>query len=336
MSSPEASGPDPTSLGWEGSLDVLAQAAFLLDAEGGLLDANWACLEIYGLSWQEFLVGGPVWAQGNLVHEDGSLWSQEDFPGTMALRTGHRVTGQVAGVWNPRTLQRVWLEVNAVPEFQAGETRPHRALVTLQHLTAQRQTAALLRHSEEQFRRLLEGMAEGFAHCRMIYERNRPVDWVYVVVNPAFEVITGLQDVVGRRVTEVIPGIQDSFPDLFEKCDRVARSGEPAQFEIHVEALGTWFSMKVFSPGPDEFVATFENITERRRAAQVLALSESHLRALPDHAPDHILHLDTLGRIQYINHVLPGYRIEDGLDARVLPGTGQGRLRAGAPDPEAD
>jgi len=187
MSSPEASGPNPASPSWSGSLDVLPQAAFLLDAAGDLLDSNPACLELYGLSRQEFLGGGPVGIQADLVREDGSPYSQEDFPGTLALRTGHRVMGQVAGIWNPTTQQRVWLEVNAVPAFQPGETRPYRALVTLQDQTPQRQAAA------------------------------------------------------------------------------------------------------------------------------ELSCSEGRLRALTDNAPDHILQLDTLGRIQYVNHVLPGHRFANGV-----------------------
>jgi len=48
------------------------------------------------------------------------------------------------------------------------------------------------------------------------FQDGRPVDFVYLDVNPAFERVTGLMDVVGRRVTEVIPRIRDTNPELFE------------------------------------------------------------------------------------------------------------------------
>ena len=53
----------------------------------------------------------------------------------------------------------------------------------------------------------------------------RPRDFIYLDVNAAFERLTGLNDVVGRRVTEVIPGIREAHPQLFEIYGRVARSG---------------------------------------------------------------------------------------------------------------
>ena len=40
-----------------------------------------------------------------------------------------------------------------------------------------------------------------------------------------------MQNVVGRRVTEVIPGITATDPELFETYGRVSRSGQPERFE---------------------------------------------------------------------------------------------------------
>ena len=34
-------------------------------------------------------------------------------------------------------------------------------------------------------------MFEGYAYCRMIFDEGRPVDWLYLDVNPAFENLTG-------------------------------------------------------------------------------------------------------------------------------------------------
>lgn len=122
----------------------------------------------------------------------------------------------------------------------------------------------------ERYRALFANMPNGFAMCRMVYEDGVPADFVYLEVNPAFERLTGLTAVVGRRVTELIPGIGASNPELFEIYGRVASTGVPERFEAHVPALGMWFSVSAYSPERGCFVAVFETITERKRAEQAL------------------------------------------------------------------
>jgi len=120
-------------------------------------------------------------------------------------------------------------------------------------------------------RLLFDNMLEGYAYCRMIYDaEGRPDDFVYVGVNRAFALLTGLSDVVGKRVTEVIPGIKETNPDLFEVYGRVARTGLPERFEVEVEQLGIVLNISVFRPEPEHFVAVFENITERKRVEREL------------------------------------------------------------------
>jgi PAS domain S-box-containing protein len=135
-----------------------------------------------------------------------------------------------------------------------------------------------LRHSEVRYRSLFENMIEGLAHCRMIYRGGKGVDFVYLDLNRAFESITGLRNIVGKRVTEVIPGICKSNPELFEVYGRVASTGRPERFETHVDALGTWFDVSVFSPQQNHFVAVFDNITERKRAEHARRESDDRLR----------------------------------------------------------
>lgn len=133
-------------------------------------------------------------------------------------------------------------------------------------LSERKQKEEALREIELRFRSLFENMLEGFAYCRMVYdERERPVDFVYLDVNRAFERLTGLKNVVGKPVFEVIPGIRESSPELFESYGRVAATGKPERFEFDLKSLGLWLSISVYSPGKGFFVAVFENITDRKR-----------------------------------------------------------------------
>ncbi|MDD1676106.1 MAG: PAS domain S-box protein, partial [Methanomicrobiales archaeon] len=135
-----------------------------------------------------------------------------------------------------------------------------------------------LRESEELYRSLFENMLNGFAYCRMEYENGAPQDFRYLAVNIAFESLTGLKEVVGKRVTEVIPGIRESDPQLFELYGRVAESGIPERCEIYLEALQMWFSVSVYSPIRGDFVAVFDVVTERKRAEEELRRKHAELR----------------------------------------------------------
>ena len=50
---------------------------------------------------------------------------------------------------------------------------------------------------ELQYQDLFKHMTQGFAHCRMVYKDGKPLDLIYLSVNPAFETLTGLMDVTG-------------------------------------------------------------------------------------------------------------------------------------------
>ncbi|MBU4499664.1 MAG: diguanylate cyclase, partial [Gammaproteobacteria bacterium] len=122
---------------------------------------------------------------------------------------------------------------------------------------------------------VVEHMLNGMAYCKMLFEDGQPCDFIYLYTNPAFDSLTGLSDVIGKRVTDAIPGIRESAPLLFETYGRVARSGKPEKFET--QALGVWFSITVYSPKSGHFVAIFDVITERKQTEQDLLLANERL-----------------------------------------------------------
>lgn len=130
--------------------------------------------------------------------------------------------------------------------------------------------AEALRESERRLRLLFEQMTSGCAYHQMVYEGERPVDYVYIEANPAFERQTGLrrETLIGRRATQVLPGIaQDDF-DWIGTFGRVATTGEPVRFEQASGPLNRWYAVTAYSPAKGYFVTVFDDVTERRRVEE--------------------------------------------------------------------
>jgi two-component sensor histidine kinase/DNA-binding response OmpR family regulator len=126
----------------------------------------------------------------------------------------------------------------------------------------QEQTA--LRESEKRLRDLFDHMSEGISYCRLIHKDGKPVDWTYISVNNAFELLTGLKDVVGKNTSEIFPNVHESYSEIFDTFSRVCRSGHSEKFDSYIELFNKWFSISVYSIEEDYFVVLFDDISSRK------------------------------------------------------------------------
>ncbi len=171
----------------------------------------------------------------------------------------------------------VWTEVK-FSLIRDENQKPIAILGVTRDITERKWAEDALTESERHYHSLFENMLNGFAYCQMLFDGDRPVDFIYLEVNSAFETLTGLKNVIGEKASQVIPGIQESDRELIEIYGRVALTGKPEQFERYVKALQMWFAVSVYCPQRDHFVAVFDVITKRKRAEEELQRTLKSLR----------------------------------------------------------
>ncbi|MFH2133831.1 MAG: HD domain-containing phosphohydrolase [Pseudomonadota bacterium] len=284
---------------WMAALDAIDDPVFVHDKEFKILRANRAYQQRASRPFQE-IIGQPYFdvfpkAPGPLPGCQQAKERGEDGEEEEVIADGRTYRSRAFPVHDQ---QGVYLY----------------SVHSMEDITERKLTDHNLRESERRYRNLFETMLNGFAYCRMLYEDGKPVDFIYLDVNAAFEKQTGLQNVEGRRVSEVIPGIRESDPKLFDIYGRVAAGGAPEQFEIHVDALKMWFFISVYCPQPEHFVAVFDVITERKQAEQALKREVIRHRLLMESSRDGIAVINQQHEIVEVNSCFArmlGYESEE-------------------------
>ena len=177
-----------------------------------------------------------------------------------------------------------------------ADGKANHIVALIEDITKRKQTELALRKSMDTYHSLFENMLNGVAHYRMIFRDGVPVDYEFISVNPAFVQTTGLKDVVGRKVSEVIPGYCEDNQDSLRIFGKVAQTGEPVRWEHYLAALDKWFSFSIYSPAQGEFVVVNDDITERKLAEKALRESEDRFRNIFTNAIDGILLADAVTR----------------------------------------
>ena len=111
------------------------------------------------------------------------------------------------------------------------------------------------------YKNVFDHMNEGFALHKIICdESGKPIDYMFLEVNQAFEDITGLKSdgIIGRCVSEVLPMTEEYWIETYGK---VALEGGPISFTNFSKSFGKHFHVSVYSPKFMEFATLFTDIT---------------------------------------------------------------------------
>ncbi len=112
---------------------------------------------------------------------------------------------------------------------------------------------------------ILNELPFAYAYHRMIFDdKGNPIDYEFVEVNRAFEHMTALKrdHLIGRRVTQAIPGIREDPADWISIYGRVVQTKQSTSFKQHSKLLDKWYHIYALSPADGYFITLFMDVTE--------------------------------------------------------------------------
>jgi len=185
------------------------------------------------------------------------------------------------------------------------------------------------------YKKLFNNKLNGMAYCQVVFDsKGKPIDYIFLEANKTFEKMTGLKikDVVGRKVTSIIPGYEKSKSNFIGTYGEVALTGKEAIFEQYQESVGKWYSFFVYSPKKGFFVSISSDITKRKEAEEDLRRLNIELEKrvvertkkyqdLVENISDAIYQLNTSGKIVYASPIvkqITGYKPEEVLGKNVM------------------
>lgn len=173
-----------------------------------------------------------------------------------------------------------WLAESGRVDFDA-DRRPLRLIGISQDVTERKRVQAQLAAREELYRHLLNSIDQGFCVLQTIDDaQGRAVDYRFLEVNATFERHTGFANPVGRTARELVPGLEQSWIDIY---GRVADTGVTARFTQGSAVLGRMYNVqavRVGEPAARTVALLFSDITETERMTQALRDSEARYRRL--------------------------------------------------------
>lgn len=136
-------------------------------------------------------------------------------------------------------------------------------------LIESRKTHEELREITQNHKSLLKNSSEGYALHKIHTDRDgKATDYTFLEINPAFTELTGLgSEVIGKRVTDVIPDVEPSWIERYGQC---ALNGISSKFSGCSEPLSKIFEVSCFSPMRGYFATTFSDITKKMETEELI------------------------------------------------------------------
>lgn len=260
----------------EGKFRLLVQgtnvyALFLIDPDGRVASWNEGARRIFGYEEDEIL-GQP--AAVTFTPEDRNNQAPEQELST-AMREGRaadvrwHLRKDGSRFWADGILERLTDEAGNFQGFAK----------VLRDATRDKEASDRLAESEEKYRTLFDSVDVGFCVIELLFdEQGQAIDYRFLSTNPAFERQSGLIEVVGNTMRQLVPNHDDFW---FQWYGNIALTGKAERFENYAAAMGRWFDVYAVRVGLAEerkVAVLFTDITGRKGNEDALRRSEAQLR----------------------------------------------------------
>jgi PAS domain S-box-containing protein len=238
---------------------------YWLGPEGDFIYVSPSCERISGYTVDEFIEKPSLFF--DLIHPDDKDLVNEHFNICKSDKAGaEHIDFRIF----TRNKEEHWIGHVCRPVFNAeGKWLGRRA--SNRDITERKTAGEALIFSENRYRTLFENIQSGFAlHEIVLDKNNNPVDYMFLEINKAFEDFTGLkrENIIGRKVTQALPGIEKDPANWIQTYGNVALTGEHISFENYAEPLDKWYSVIAYRPKVKQFATIFLDITDRKKAEE--------------------------------------------------------------------
>ncbi|MFT4115558.1 ATP-binding protein [Bradyrhizobium sp.] len=163
--------------------------------------------------------------------------------------------------------------------MQAGKELAAANTQLLQEITEQRTVHDAISQSEARYRALFEAVDDGFCIIEFFDGPHGPLsDYIHVEANTGYERHTGIRNIVGRTVRDLVPDEADAWVELYREA---LRTGQPLHFEREFVLAGRTIEISAsrIEPASRRQVSVlFRDISARKKAETALRASEAVAR----------------------------------------------------------
>jgi PAS domain S-box-containing protein len=260
------------------SLNEMAESpVVVLDEDLHVCEANEAAEKLFGVD------------ASNLLHSDFVQYFSDDANPLQGLREIKK-SGAVffeAAIKNSAG-ETVFVDVHANLIMPNGAPMTK---IFLRDVTERKTAEAALRRANKRAEHLLESTNDAY----LSLDENYIITYCNRQAEQLFQVLR--EDVLDQIVWDELAEFSTVF---YERFQHATETGSNAAFEVYYAPLDVWIETQVY-PHSDGLSVFFRDITQRRRAENLLRGRELHFRTLLDNMMDGVMTIDSNSIIQTFN-----------------------------------
>jgi two-component system sensor histidine kinase/response regulator len=229
------------------SLIAELQIGVLLQGpESEILLSNSKAVELLGLTEDQLLGKTSFHPDWNVIHADGTPFSGPSHPVPLAIATRHPVHNVVMGVYRNITQDRIWLQVDAVPQLAAdGSVR--QVICTFMDITARRKAETELTQQHDNLEQLVATRTAELETAKQVSDDANHVKSEFLAtmsheLRTPLNAVMGLTQLLGdsplsRRQRDYTDKIQSSARALRALIDDILDFSKIEVGQLHLESV---------------------------------------------------------------------------------------------------